>query len=78
MLNYNKVCNEKFDLCTTLNEYFITFKMFNYNIVFQDKYRNDVNLAIQLLQCKPSNFIGQKYDTVSGNKLLLIITLNLI
>ncbi|XP_015594510.1 putative uncharacterized protein DDB_G0282133 isoform X2 [Cephus cinctus] len=29
-----------------------------------EKYRNDVNLAIQLLQCKPSNFVGQKYDTL--------------
>ncbi|XP_034936219.1 uncharacterized protein [Chelonus insularis] len=28
------------------------------------KYRNDVNLAIQLLQCKPSNFVGQKYDSL--------------
>lgn len=31
---------------------------------FQEKYRNDVSLAIQLLQCKPSNFVGQKYDSV--------------
>nr|XP_012141868.1 PREDICTED: uncharacterized protein LOC100879966 isoform X1 [Megachile rotundata] len=29
-----------------------------------EKYRNDVNLAIQLLQCKPSNFVGQKYDAL--------------
>ncbi|KAK1127420.1 hypothetical protein K0M31_003959 [Melipona bicolor] len=29
-----------------------------------EKYRNDVNLAIQLLQCKPSNFVGQKYDSL--------------
>ncbi|XP_043463903.1 uncharacterized protein LOC122499548 [Leptopilina heterotoma] len=29
-----------------------------------EKYRNDVNLAIQLLQCKPSNFIGQKYESL--------------
>ncbi|KAJ8679273.1 hypothetical protein QAD02_015060 [Eretmocerus hayati] len=30
-----------------------------------EKYKNDVNLAIQLLQCKPSNFIGQKYESLS-------------
>ncbi|OXU28620.1 hypothetical protein TSAR_010925 [Trichomalopsis sarcophagae] len=29
-----------------------------------EKYRNDVNLAIQLLQCKPSNFVGQKYESL--------------
>lgn len=29
-----------------------------------ERYRNDVNLAIQLLQCKPSNFVGQKYDAL--------------
>ncbi|XP_012277584.1 uncharacterized protein LOC105698154 isoform X2 [Orussus abietinus] len=29
-----------------------------------ENYRNDVNLAIQLLQCKPSNFVGQKYDSL--------------
>ncbi|CAK9800237.1 Brain-enriched guanylate kinase-associated protein [Anthophora plagiata] len=29
-----------------------------------EKYRNDVNLAIQLLQCKPANFVGQKYDSL--------------
>ncbi|XP_029040766.2 uncharacterized protein LOC114875053 [Osmia bicornis bicornis] len=29
-----------------------------------EKYRHDVNLAIQLLQCKPSNFVGQKYDSL--------------
>ncbi|XP_014216883.1 myb-like protein D [Copidosoma floridanum] len=29
-----------------------------------EKYRNDVNLAIQLLQCKPLNFVGQKYESL--------------
>ncbi|XP_012543092.1 uncharacterized protein LOC105840641 isoform X2 [Monomorium pharaonis] len=29
-----------------------------------EKYRNDVSLAIQLLQCKPSNFVGHKYDSL--------------
>ncbi|XP_066586118.1 general transcription factor 3C polypeptide 5 [Prorops nasuta] len=29
-----------------------------------EKYRSDVNLAVQLLQCKPSNFVGQKYDSL--------------
>ncbi|XP_076623093.1 uncharacterized protein LOC143342763 isoform X1 [Colletes latitarsis] len=29
-----------------------------------ENYRNDVNLAIQLLHCKPSNFVGQKYDSL--------------
>uniref|UniRef100_A0A1B6D3C9 Brain-enriched guanylate kinase-associated protein n=1 Tax=Clastoptera arizonana TaxID=38151 RepID=A0A1B6D3C9_9HEMI len=29
-----------------------------------DRYRNDVNIIIQFLQCKPSNFVAQKYDTL--------------
>uniref|UniRef100_A0A146LSC6 Tight junction-associated protein 1 n=4 Tax=Lygus hesperus TaxID=30085 RepID=A0A146LSC6_LYGHE len=29
-----------------------------------ERYRNDVNLAIQLLQCKPSNFVSQRYDSL--------------
>lgn len=37
----------------------------NYLLVFQERYRNDVNLTIQLLQCKPSNFMPQKFDSVS-------------
>ncbi|KFM74089.1 Tight junction-associated protein 1, partial [Stegodyphus mimosarum] len=28
-----------------------------------DQYRNDCNIAIQLLQCKPSNFISQKLSS---------------
>ncbi|KAH0546140.1 hypothetical protein KQX54_006792 [Cotesia glomerata] len=28
------------------------------------RYRADMNLAIQSLQCKPSNFVGQKYDSL--------------
>nr|CAD7438481.1 unnamed protein product [Timema bartmani] len=28
-----------------------------------ERYRNDVNLAIQLLHCKPTNFVSHKYDT---------------
>ncbi|XP_012264736.2 probable serine/threonine-protein kinase MARK-A [Athalia rosae] len=32
-----------------------------------EKYRNDVNLAIQLLQCKPSNFVSQKYDSLPSD-----------
>ncbi|KAG8235690.1 hypothetical protein J437_LFUL014034 [Ladona fulva] len=31
-----------------------------------ERYRNDVNLAIQLLQCKPSNFVSQKFDSLPG------------
>lgn len=34
-------------------------------MVLQERYRNDLNIAIQLLQCKPSNFVPQKCDTVS-------------
>lgn len=32
---------------------------------FQERYKNDMNLAIQLLQCKPDNFVAQKLDNVS-------------
>ncbi|XP_071450168.1 uncharacterized protein [Hetaerina americana] len=31
-----------------------------------ERYRNDVNLAIQLLQCKPSHFVSQKFDSLPG------------
>jgi len=31
----------------------------------QERYRNDVNLAIQLLQCKPANFVSHKFDMVN-------------
>lgn len=33
-------------------------------IFLQERYRNDVNLTIQLLQCKPGNFMPQKFDSV--------------
>ncbi|XP_011494332.1 PREDICTED: uncharacterized protein LOC105359422 [Ceratosolen solmsi marchali] len=29
-----------------------------------EKYRRDIILATQLLQCKPSNFVGQKYESL--------------
>ncbi|KAG5897859.1 hypothetical protein JTB14_024893 [Gonioctena quinquepunctata] len=29
-----------------------------------ERYKNDVSLAIQFLQCKQSNFVSQKYDTL--------------
>ncbi|XP_067007226.1 uncharacterized protein [Anabrus simplex] len=32
-----------------------------------ERYRNDVNLAIQLLQCKPTNFVSQKYDSLPAD-----------
>ncbi|XP_022194291.2 uncharacterized protein LOC111052000 isoform X2 [Nilaparvata lugens] len=32
-----------------------------------ERYRNDVNLAIQLLQCKPSNFVPQRYDSLPSD-----------
>lgn len=32
-----------------------------------DQYRNDCNIAVQLLQCKPSNFVGHKLTTVCIN-----------
>lgn len=32
-----------------------------------ERYRNDVNLAIQLLQCKPSNFVSQRYDSLPSD-----------
>ncbi len=30
-----------------------------------DQYKNDCNIAVQLLQCKPSNFVSHKFNTVS-------------
>lgn len=32
-----------------------------------DRYKSDVNLAIQLLQCKPTNFVPQKYDSLPAD-----------
>ncbi|KAK7874373.1 hypothetical protein R5R35_007835 [Gryllus longicercus] len=32
-----------------------------------DRYKNDVSLAIQLLQCKPANFVPQKYDSLPAD-----------
>lgn len=32
-----------------------------------------MNLAIQLLQCKPDNFVSQKLDNVSINKQLSLV-----
>ncbi|XP_077292405.1 uncharacterized protein LOC143915580 [Arctopsyche grandis] len=29
-----------------------------------ERYKNDMNLAIQLLQCKPDNFVSQKFDSL--------------
>jgi len=29
-----------------------------------DQYRNDCNIAVQLLQCKPSNFVAHKFTTL--------------
>jgi len=40
--------------------------------LLQERYKNDLNIAIQLLQCKPSHFVSQKYDNVSKCKLLVI------
>ncbi|XP_050438996.1 uncharacterized protein LOC126844675 isoform X2 [Adelges cooleyi] len=31
-----------------------------------ERYKNDLNIAIQLLQCKPSHFVSQKYDSLPG------------
>ncbi|XP_069677575.1 micronuclear linker histone polyprotein [Periplaneta americana] len=32
-----------------------------------ERYRNDVNLAIQLLQCKPANFVSHKFDMLPAD-----------
>ncbi|KAF4523267.1 hypothetical protein B566_EDAN006890 [Ephemera danica] len=32
-----------------------------------ERYRNDVNLTIQLLQCKPANFMPQKFDSLPSD-----------
>ena len=37
---------------------------------FQERYRNDCNLAVQLLQCKPADFVAQKLCDVSHIKTL--------
>lgn len=29
-----------------------------------ERYKNDLSLALQFLQCKPGNFVSQKYDTL--------------
>lgn len=29
-----------------------------------DQYKNDCNIAVRLLQCKPSNFVAHKFNTV--------------
>lgn len=39
--------------------------------IFQERYRNDCNLAVHLLQCKPSNFVAQKLKAVSLQHFLL-------
>ncbi|KAL4715636.1 hypothetical protein ACJJTC_006215 [Scirpophaga incertulas] len=38
----------------------------NYSMLQKEneRYKNDMNLAIQLLQCKPDNFVSQKLDTL--------------
>ncbi|XP_013194961.2 myb-like protein I [Amyelois transitella] len=39
----------------------------NYSMLQKEneRYKNDMNLAIQLLQCKPDNFVSQKLDNLS-------------
>lgn len=46
-------------------------------LLLQERYKNDINIAIQLLQCKPTHFVSQKYDNVSyiSIKHILIIKL---
>lgn len=39
---------------------------------FQERYKNDVSLAIQFLQCKQTNFVAHRFDSVSLNKRTLI------
>lgn len=43
-----------------------------------DQYRNDCNIAVQLLQCKPSNFVAHKFTTVCINSYNLFIYLLII
>lgn len=43
-------------------------KIITYGVSFvplQDRYKNDLNLAIQLLQCNPSKYAAHKLDSVS-------------
>ena len=39
---------------------------FHFAVCLQERNKNDVLLAIQLLQCKPGNFVSQKVDNVSN------------
>jgi len=32
-----------------------------------DQYKNDCNIAVRLLQCKPSNFVAHKFNTVCSH-----------
>lgn len=39
--------------------------MQNIKLIFQSRYKQDMSLAIQLLQCKPDSFIPQKITSVN-------------
>lgn len=48
-----------------VNNWYVLFSLTAKCVLFQERYKNDMNLAIQLLQCKPDNFVSQKLDNVS-------------
>lgn len=53
---------------TTLNQQLADSRAkVNYLQNENERYRNDVNLAIQLLQCKPNNFVPQRYDSLPAD-----------
>lgn len=47
-----------------VNKWYVLFSLTAKCVMFQERYKNDMNLAIQLLQCKPDNFVSQKLDNV--------------
>lgn len=61
------------NVCGFANAYLLMLHSWNKTdmglFVLQERYRNDVNLAIQLLQCKPANFVSHKFDMVNTNVL---------
>lgn len=39
-----------------------------------EQYKNDCNLAIRMLQCKPSQFVSQKLESVCATSLIVAVS----
>lgn len=65
----DKFENEKIILTNSVND--LTGKLSNAESIAanlkteSEQYKNDCNLALRLLQCKPSQFVSHKLDSVS-------------